>query len=41
MGSPDFYRRELNRLGMNATFEDHTEHLTTHYGRVLEEASTP
>ena len=38
MGSPDFYRRELNRLGMNAiTFEDHTEHLTTHYGRVLEE----
>ncbi|NKQ54963.1 methyltransferase domain-containing protein [Amycolatopsis sp. K13G38] len=38
MGSPEFYQRELSRLGMKGvTFEDHTEHLTTHYGRVLEE----
>lgn len=38
MGSPDFYRRELNRLGVDSIeFEDHSEHLPTHYGRVLEE----
>ncbi|PXY19735.1 class I SAM-dependent methyltransferase [Prauserella muralis] len=38
MGSPDFYRRELNRLGMSSIeFEDHTHQLATHYGRVLEE----
>ncbi|TKG65281.1 glycine/sarcosine N-methyltransferase [Prauserella endophytica] len=38
MGSPSFYRRELNRLGMSSVdFEDHTPQLATHYGRVLEE----
>ena len=38
MASPDFYRRELGRLGLSQiTFEDHTDQLTTHYGRVLEE----
>jgi sarcosine/dimethylglycine N-methyltransferase len=38
MGSPAFYRRELNRLGLNnIEFDDHTQQLATHYGRVLEE----
>ncbi|WP_116051996.1 class I SAM-dependent methyltransferase [Amycolatopsis palatopharyngis] len=38
MGSPEFYRRELNRLGMRSIeFDDHTEQLATHYGRVLTE----
>ncbi|RDI50606.1 glycine/sarcosine N-methyltransferase [Nocardia mexicana] len=38
MGSPEFYRRELHRLGVDATeFEDHTPQLTTHYARVLQE----
>jgi SAM-dependent methyltransferase len=38
MGSPEFYRRELNRLGMRSIeFEDHTSQLATHYGRVLAE----
>ncbi|WP_040406442.1 class I SAM-dependent methyltransferase [Amycolatopsis nigrescens] len=38
MGSPGFYRRELNRLGLDTVeFEDHTPHLATHYARVLEE----
>ncbi|MBK1788442.1 glycine/sarcosine N-methyltransferase [Prauserella cavernicola] len=38
MGSPSFYRRELARLGMSSVeFEDHTQQLATHYGRVLEE----
>ncbi|WP_243722577.1 class I SAM-dependent methyltransferase [Actinomadura sp. 7K507] len=37
MGSPGFYQREIARLGMRPTFEDLTEHLTTHYGRVLKE----
>ncbi|ASR37358.1 SAM-dependent methyltransferase [Prauserella marina] len=38
MGSPGFYRREFNRLGMSSIdFEDHTPQLATHYGRVLAE----
>lgn len=38
MGSPSFYRRELNRLGMDTVeFDDRTPQLPTHYGRVLEE----
>ncbi|WP_254716031.1 class I SAM-dependent methyltransferase [Actinomadura sp. WMMB 499] len=37
MGSPGFYRRELARLGLSVRFDDLTEHLTTHYGRVLRE----
>lgn len=38
MGSPAFYRRELTRLGVSSIeFADHTPHLATHYGRVLEE----
>ncbi|HVX46011.1 MAG TPA: methyltransferase domain-containing protein [Mycobacteriales bacterium] len=38
MGSVDFYRRELTRLGMRSVdFEDHTAQLSTHYRRVLEE----
>ncbi len=38
MASPSFYRQELRGLGLSQiTFDDHTEHLTTHYGRVLEE----
>ncbi|MGP3953056.1 glycine/sarcosine N-methyltransferase [Streptomyces sp. 7N604] len=40
MGSPGFYARELARLGFTEAgggFEEHCEHLTTHYGRVLEE----
>ncbi|WP_028661710.1 glycine/sarcosine N-methyltransferase [Saccharomonospora saliphila] len=41
MGSPGFYRKELNRLGMSSIeFEDHTPQLATHYGRVLEETET-
>ncbi|GAA1953925.1 methyltransferase domain-containing protein [Amycolatopsis minnesotensis] len=38
MGSPGFYRRELNRLGVSSLeFEDHTAQVPTHYARVLEE----
>ncbi len=37
MGSPSFYRRELAKLGVEATFDDHTHQLSTHYGRVLAE----
>jgi hypothetical protein len=40
MGSPDFYRHELARLGFTEVgggFEEHREHLITHYSRVLEE----
>lgn len=38
MASPEFYRRELNRLGMRSvSFEDHSEQLANHYGRVLAE----
>jgi sarcosine/dimethylglycine N-methyltransferase len=36
MGSPQFYRGELNRLGARSVeFADLTEQLTTHYARVL------
>ncbi|MDA3645340.1 methyltransferase domain-containing protein [Saccharopolyspora indica] len=37
MGSPSFYRRELARLGLQSfEFDDLTEFLPIHYGRVLE-----
>ncbi|MGW1678080.1 glycine/sarcosine N-methyltransferase [Saccharopolyspora sp. NPDC002376] len=37
MGSPSFYRRELARLGLqNFEFDDLTQYLPVHYGRVLE-----
>ncbi len=38
LGSPGFYRRTAGELGMREVcFEDYTEHLPTHYARVLEE----
>jgi sarcosine/dimethylglycine N-methyltransferase len=38
MGSPDFYRRHLYRLGMRSVeFRDETPQLARHYQRVLEE----
>lgn len=38
MGSPDFYRRHLYRLGMRSVeFREETDHLTQHYQRVLDE----
>ncbi|CAM3042253.1 Glycine/sarcosine/dimethylglycine N-methyltransferase [Saccharomonospora xinjiangensis] len=38
LGSPGFYRRELSKLGLcRIDFDDHTEQLAVHYGRVLEE----
>ncbi|AYY15373.1 methyltransferase domain-containing protein [Actinobacteria bacterium YIM 96077] len=38
MGTPDFYRRELNRLGLTSIeFRDESEQLPRHYGRVLGE----
>ncbi len=38
LGSPGFYRETAGSLGMREiTFEDYTEHLPTHYARVLEE----
>lgn len=38
MGTPDFYRREISRLGMKKVeFDDLTPQLPTHYGRVLAE----
>ncbi|WP_443726317.1 glycine/sarcosine N-methyltransferase [Streptomyces coffeae] len=40
MGSPDFYRHELARLGFTEVgggFEEHREQLITHYARVLDE----
>ena len=38
LGSPGFYREEFAKHGFNDyTFEDHTDQLTTHYGRVLSE----
>lgn len=38
LGSPEFYRETASRFGMKELgFEDHTEHLTTHYARVLRE----
>ncbi|WP_019854501.1 class I SAM-dependent methyltransferase [Actinopolyspora mortivallis] len=37
LGSPGFYRKELARLGLqNIEFEDLSEYLPVHYGRVLE-----
>lgn len=41
LGSPGFYRREANRLGMREiAFEDHTAQLPTHYARVLKETES-
>ncbi|MGW7517654.1 glycine/sarcosine N-methyltransferase [Streptomyces sp. NPDC054796] len=41
MGSPDFYGRNLKRLGFTPVegdgFEEHRDQLVNHYGRVLEE----
>jgi sarcosine/dimethylglycine N-methyltransferase len=38
LGSPGFYRETLAELGFEeVTFEDRTDMLTTHYGRVLQE----
>lgn len=38
LGSPDYYRRVAGEVGLREVdFEDHTEHLPTHYARVLEE----
>lgn len=38
LGSPGFYRDAFSRHGFrDFAFEDHTQQLTTHYGRVLEE----
>ena len=38
LGSPGFYREEFAKHGFNDfSFEDHTDQLTTHYGRVLAE----
>jgi sarcosine/dimethylglycine N-methyltransferase len=38
LASPDFYRRELHRLGMRSVdFYDHSEQLAMHYQRVLDE----
>lgn len=38
LGSPGFYRRAAGEAGLrDAGVEDHSEHLPTHYARVLEE----
>ncbi|CAN5645935.1 hypothetical protein BH24ACT22_BH24ACT22_02520 [soil metagenome] len=38
LGSPEYYRRTADEVGLQTLgFEDHTEHLANHYGRVLEE----
>ncbi len=38
MGSPSFYRSELEKLGFEMlSFEEHTDQLARHYGRVLKE----
>ncbi len=37
MGAPQFYRRELAKLGAEVEFDDRTPQLATHYGRVLAE----
>jgi sarcosine/dimethylglycine N-methyltransferase len=38
LGSPGFYREQLQRLGLaELSFEDHSEQLPRHYARVLEE----
>jgi glycine/sarcosine/dimethylglycine N-methyltransferase len=40
MGSPDYYRRQLYRLGIKSVeFRDETPQLARHYQRVLEELS--
>lgn len=40
LGSPSFYREQANELGWReVAFVDYTEHLVTHYRRVLEETS--
>lgn len=41
LGSPGFYRQQAKSLGMEEVeFEEHTDQLTTHYARVLEELTT-
>ncbi|CAN5543844.1 hypothetical protein BH24ACT22_BH24ACT22_04060 [soil metagenome] len=38
LGSPEFYRQTARTVGLQEVdFEDHTEHLTAHYARVLKE----
>lgn len=38
LGSPDYYRQAANEAGLReVSFENHTEHLPTHYARVLQE----
>lgn len=38
LGSPDYYRRVAGEVGLREVgFEDYTEHLPTHYARVLQE----
>lgn len=38
LGSPDFYRDQAAKLGLEVVeFEEHTEQLTTHYWRVLKD----
>ena len=38
LGSPDYYRQIAGEVGLREVdFEDHTEHLPTHYARVLQE----
>ncbi len=38
LGSPDYYRQIADEVGLREVdFEDHTEHLPTHYARVLQE----
>jgi len=38
LGSPGFYRDAFSRVGFgDYSFDDHTDQLTTHYGRVLAE----
>ncbi len=37
LGTPDFYRGALNKLGLEeVTFEDHSDMIAQHYGRVRE-----
>lgn len=38
LGTPDYYRQAADEVGLREVeFEDHTEHLPTHYARVLKE----
>ncbi len=38
LGSPNYYRRTADEVRLREVgFEDHTEHLPTHYARVLQE----